>query len=118
MPLRPTVAARSFQSFTHDPVLPGEKKNGNVHAMKTAIDLAGRLVIPREVRREAGLKPGMVLDVRWNRGVIEIEPAPLPVALRKRGRLLIAVPMKPVDALRRETVERTRRKIRRGGMSS
>lgn len=89
-----------------------------VHPMKIAIDNAGRLVIPKEVRREAGLKPGMVLDVRWNRGVIEIEPAPLPVTLQKRGRLLVAVPVKPVERLRRETVERTRRQIRRNNVSS
>lgn len=86
--------------------------------MKTAIDSAGRLVIPREVRREAGLKPGMILDVRWRSGVIEIEPAPLPVTLQKRGRLLVAVPVKPVEPLSRETVERTRRQIRREGGSS
>ncbi len=86
--------------------------------MKTAIDSAGRLVIPREVRREAGLKPGMILDVRWRSGVIEIEPAPLPVTLQKRGRLLVAVPVKPVERLSRETVERTRRQIRREGASS
>lgn len=86
--------------------------------MKTTIDSAGRLVIPWEVRREAGLKPGMILDVRWKSGVVEIEPAPLPVTLQKRGRLLVAVPVKPVEPLSRETVERTRRQIRREGASS
>lgn len=81
--------------------------------MKIAIDSAGRLVIPKEMRREAGLKPGMILDVRWRSGVIEIEPAPQPVTLQKRGRLLVAVPVKPVERLRSETVERTRRQVRR-----
>jgi AbrB family looped-hinge helix DNA binding protein len=81
--------------------------------MKTAIDSAGRLVIPKDMRREAGLKPGMILDVRWRGGVIEIEPAPQPVTLQKRGRLLVAVPVKPVERLRSETVERTRRQVRR-----
>lgn len=83
--------------------------------MKTAIDSAGRLVIPKEVRREAGLKPGMILDVRWRSGVIEIEPALQPVTLQKRGRLLVAVPVKPAERLRSETVERTRRQVRREG---
>ena len=83
--------------------------------MKTTIDPAGRLVIPKEIRREAGLKPGMPLDVRWREGLIEIEPAPLPVKLMKRGRLLIAVPQKDVSPLRPETVERTRRRLRREG---
>ncbi len=42
--------------------------------MKTTIDAAGRLVIPKKIREEAGLKPGTALDVRVRDGVIEIEP--------------------------------------------
>ena len=81
--------------------------------MKITIDSAGRLVIPKEIRREAGLKPGMPLEVRWEEGRIEIIPAPLPVKLVRRGRLLVAVPQKEVSPLTTETVERTRRAIRR-----
>jgi AbrB family looped-hinge helix DNA binding protein len=80
--------------------------------MKTTIDSAGRLVIPKEIRREAGLKPGMPLEVRWGDGRIEILPAPLPVKLVRKGRLLVAVPEKDVHALTAETVERTRRALR------
>jgi len=80
--------------------------------MKTTIDAAGRLVIPKEIRREAGLKSGMSLEVRWREGRIEIEPAPLPVKLVRKGRLLVAVPQKDVSPLRAETVERTRTKLR------
>ncbi|HZS92352.1 MAG TPA: AbrB/MazE/SpoVT family DNA-binding domain-containing protein, partial [Chloroflexota bacterium] len=43
--------------------------------MKTTMDAAGRLVIPREIRRQAGLQPGMPVEVRWHDGRIEIEPA-------------------------------------------
>lgn len=81
--------------------------------MKTTIDSAGRLVIPKEIRRDAALKPGVPLEIRWRQGLIEIEPAPLPVKLKKRGRFLVAVPEKPVESLRGETVEQTRRLIRR-----
>ena len=81
--------------------------------MKTTIDSAGRLVIPGEIRREAGLKPGTVLDVRWRDGRVEIEPAPMPVKLVRQGRLLVAVPEGKAGALRAETVERTRRVLRR-----
>ena len=77
--------------------------------MKTTIDPAGRLVIPKEIRREAGLKPGMPLDIRLRDGRIEIEPAPLPVRLVRKGKLLVAVPGTEVAALTTETVERTRR---------
>ena len=81
--------------------------------MKTTIDPAGRLVIPKEIRREAGLRPGMPLDVRLREGRIEIEPAPLPVKLVRKGKLLVAVAARDVPALTSETVERTRRAIRR-----
>ena len=84
-----------------------------VHAMKTTIDPSGRLVIPKEIRHEAGLKPGMPLDVRWHDGRIEIEPVPLPVTLTKKGRLLVAVAKKEIPPLRTDLVERTRRTVRR-----
>jgi AbrB family looped-hinge helix DNA binding protein len=81
--------------------------------MKTTIDAAGRMVIPKEIRREAGLQPGMPLEVRWREGCIEIEPAPLPVKLVRKGRLLVAVPQQDTGPLTAETVERTRRRLRR-----
>jgi AbrB family looped-hinge helix DNA binding protein len=87
--------------------------HGKINTMKTTIDAAGRLVIPKEIRREAGLKPGVLLEVRFRDGRIEIEPAPLPVKLVRKGRLLVAVPERNVGVLTSETVERTRRALRR-----
>jgi AbrB family looped-hinge helix DNA binding protein len=81
--------------------------------MKTTIDQAGRLVIPKEIRREAGLKPGMPLDIRLREGRIEIEAAPLSVRLVRKGRLLVAVAGAKVPALTSEAVERTREDLRR-----
>jgi len=63
--------------------------------MKTAIDPAGRLVIPKQAGR------------------IEIELAPLPVKLVRKGRFLVAVPEKDVATLGADTVERTRQTLRR-----
>ena len=82
--------------------------------MTTTIDAAGRLVIPGPVRREAALEPGMPLEVRWRDGIIEIEPQPLPVALERRGRLLVARPKVRVRPLGTAAVERTRREISTG----
>lgn len=79
--------------------------------MKTTIDHAGRLVIPKEIRREARLVPGAPLEVRWRDGRIEIEPAPAPVRLERRGRLLVAVPRKKLPKLKAETVEQTRARL-------
>jgi AbrB family looped-hinge helix DNA binding protein len=81
--------------------------------MQTTIDQAGRLVIPKDIRHESGIKPGMPLEIRWENGVIAITPAPLPVKLERKGRLLVAVPTKPVSRLSTETVERTRKALRK-----
>jgi AbrB family looped-hinge helix DNA binding protein len=84
--------------------------------MTTTIDAAGRLVIPVEIRREAAITPGTPLDVRWRDGVIEIEPRPIAVSLERRGRLLVATPLKRVQRLQSASVERTRQALasRRG----
>jgi AbrB family looped-hinge helix DNA binding protein len=82
--------------------------------MVSTIDSAGRLVIPKEARQQAGLQPGMPLEIRVRDGRIEIEPAPLDVRLEKRGRTVVAVPARPARALTSDAVERTRRALRRG----
>jgi AbrB family looped-hinge helix DNA binding protein len=66
--------------------------------MKTSIDRAGRLVIPQEIRRKSDIKPGMPLEVRWEKGTIAITLAPLTVKLERKGRLLVAVPTKAGSA--------------------
>ena len=68
-------------------------------------------MIPKEIRRQAGLRAGMVLDVRWQEGRIEIEPASLPVELVRKGRLLVAVPKAEVAPLSTEDVEATRAEL-------
>ncbi len=81
--------------------------------MKATIDADGRLVIPEKIRRQAGLRPGMSLEVRWQDGRIEIEPAAASVKLVRRGRLLVAGPETAIEELSAETVEETRRALRR-----
>lgn len=77
------------------------------------MDSAGRLVIPKEVRREAGLRAGMPLDVRCRDGRVEIEPALLSVKLVRKGRLLVATAARgKVPVLTAETVESTRERLR------
>jgi len=86
---------------------------GIFSTMKTTIDHAGRLVIPKDIRRESGIKPGMPLEVRWEKGAIAITPAPLEVKLQRKGRLLVAVPTKDTSRLSTDTVERTRTSLRK-----
>ena len=79
--------------------------------MITTIDSAGRLVIPKDVRREAALEPGAPVDVRWRDGIIEVEPQPLRVTFERQGRLLVAKPTRRVRPLRASTVQRTRERL-------
>jgi AbrB family looped-hinge helix DNA binding protein len=81
--------------------------------MRIAIDSAGRLVLPKEVRRLAGIEPGMELELRFQEGRIEIEPAPIPVKLVRRKGFLVAVPERSIPKLTGEVVERTREELRR-----
>ena len=80
--------------------------------MKTTIDGAGRLVIPKRVREQAHLKPGMVLEVSCRDGRVEIEPAPVPIRLVRKGRLVVAVPETQLDVLTAEMVEEIREAVR------
>jgi AbrB family looped-hinge helix DNA binding protein len=93
--------------------LAGGISYGKFATMKTTIDQAGRLVIPKDIRRESGIKPGMPLEVRWEKGAIAITPAPLQVRLERKGRLLVAVPAKDITRLSPDTVERTRKSLRK-----
>ena len=81
--------------------------------MKAAIDAAGRVVIPKPLRLALGLRPGQILDARATDGRLELEIAPTPMKLKKRGASVVAVPDSKLPALTasqvRETMERVRR---------
>lgn len=86
--------------------------------MKTTIDAAGRLVVPKKIREEAGISAGSELTIRVADGVIEIEPAPLEVRLVRRRGLTVAVPRRKVPPLTEERVAATLARIRRRGSGS
>lgn len=81
--------------------------------MKTTIDAAGRIVVPKAMREALDLKPGQLLEIRAGDGRLEIEAAATPMTLRKRGRGVVAVPEAELPKLTsaevRETLERIRR---------
>jgi AbrB family looped-hinge helix DNA binding protein len=58
--------------------------------MTTTIDTAGRIVIPKSLRDQAGLVPGTEIDIRICNGHLEIEPVAT-ITVEKRGRFLVAV---------------------------
>ena len=84
-----------------------------IHAMKTTIDGAGRVVVPKSLRHALGLTPGQVLEIRAGDGRLEIEIAPTPVKLRKRGKGVVAVPQTKLPALTADTVRETIERVRR-----
>ena len=58
--------------------------------MITTIDNAGRIVIPKSLRDQAGLAPGTEIDIRIRNGHLEIEPVAT-ISVEKRGRFYVAV---------------------------
>lgn len=81
-------------------------------AIRSSIDSAGRLVIPKSVREAAGLTPETPLEIRVHDGRVEIEPAPVEVRIEMRRGVAVAVPEGPVPAVSSEEVEAIRRRIR------
>lgn len=88
------------------------RRRGTIRPMETTLDAAGRLTVPEEIREQAGLTPGMLLEVRFRDGRIEIEPATMEVDLVRKGRFLVAVPRGVVPVLTIDEVERTREGLR------
>jgi AbrB family looped-hinge helix DNA binding protein len=82
------------------------------HAIKTTIDAAGRLVVPKPIRVQAGIAPGDTLTVMYQDGRIEIEPAPREVRIEEREGFRIAEPAGSYETLGEDTVRRTREEVR------
>jgi AbrB family looped-hinge helix DNA binding protein len=81
--------------------------------MKTTIDAAGRIVVPKSLRQALNLKAGQCLEIRAGDGRLEIEIAETPMSLQKRGKDVVAVPGIEMPTLTagevRDTLERIRR---------
>ena len=81
--------------------------------MRTTIDGAGRIVIPKATRTRLGLEAGKVVEIRERDGLLENEPVATAMALEQRRGGLVAVPEEPrpplTDAMVRATLEGTRR---------
>lgn len=80
--------------------------------MQTAIDKAGRVVIPAKLRRQAGLLPGTPIAATFENGAVQLKrdvPAP---ELQMQGRRLLAKPRlateEPVDPAKYVEDERNR----------
>lgn len=56
--------------------------------MRTTIDKAGRLVLPKELRERIGLRPGEV-DVTVDGAALRVEPVAADVLVERRRRLVV-----------------------------
>jgi AbrB family looped-hinge helix DNA binding protein len=81
--------------------------------MKSNIDAAGRIVVPKALRQALGLKPGQPLEIRAGDGRLEIEIAATPMRLQKRGKGIVAVPDTEIAPLTAEQVRDTLERVRR-----
>ncbi len=77
-----------------------------------SIDAAGRIVIPKAIRRAAGLTPGTALEIRVRDGRVEIEPAARKVKIVKRGAVRVAMPMDGAELLDAALVSATQKALR------
>lgn len=86
--------------------------DGRISTMKTTIDAAGRIVVPKAIRESVGLAGGSQVEIREVDGLIEIEPVATEFRVVKRGGIPVAVADRPIpmatDEEFRETLERIR----------
>ena len=69
--------------------------------------------MPKPLRHALGLKPGQPLEIRAGDGRLEIEIAPTPMRLKKRGGGVVAVPEGKLPPLTAEQVRDTLERVRR-----
>jgi len=82
-------------------------------AMRTTMDGAGRILVPKALRDALGLKAGQVLEIRARDGRLEIEIAAMVMRLRRHGKGLVAVPETQLPKLTAAEVRGTLERIRR-----
>lgn len=81
--------------------------------MKVTIDGAGRIVVPKALRAELGLRAGAVLEIRTHDGKLELEPVATPMRLVRRGKGLVATTDEPVPPIDADDVRRITESLRR-----
>ncbi len=81
--------------------------------MRTTIDSAGRIVVPKPLRDELGLHPGQLLELEVTDGRLQVEIPPVDMRLERRRHGPVAVADEKLPTLTaeivRQTLERTRR---------
>ncbi len=85
----------------------------HLNGMRTTIDSAGRIVVPKAIRSALGFQPNQELEIRAVDGRLEVEPAPTPMRLVKRGKGLAAVAERELPVLTADAVRDALELVRR-----
>jgi AbrB family looped-hinge helix DNA binding protein len=81
--------------------------------MRTTIDAAGRIVVPKRLRDEMGMQPGQVLELEVKDGRLQVEIAPVGIRLERRRHGPVAVADEQLPTLTADMVRQTLERIRR-----
>ncbi len=81
--------------------------------MRSTIDSAGRVVIPKRLRDRLGLEHGESVEIHERDGRIEIDPVPTAMSLVRRAGGSVAVPEEKLPPLTDEVVRETLERVRR-----
>lgn len=81
--------------------------------MRTTIDSAGRIVIPKPLRRAIGVDGGGEVEVNLVDGRIEIDVPDTPMRLERRDHGIVAVADREMPTLTQEMVRETLEGVRR-----
>ncbi|MCA0337167.1 MAG: AbrB/MazE/SpoVT family DNA-binding domain-containing protein [Actinobacteria bacterium] len=81
--------------------------------MRTTIDAAGRIVVPKALRVAMGFQPGQQVDIVFSDSRLEVEIAPLDAMVTTDSGWPVITPVDPpeplTDDIVREAIEATRR---------
>ena len=81
--------------------------------MRTTIDKAGRVVVPKAMRDALGLRGGAEIEIALVDGHIEIEPVASHIRLERKDGRLVAVSDREMPVLTAEMVRDVLEQIRR-----
>ena len=81
--------------------------------MRTTIDSAGRIVIPKALREQAGLRAGAEVEVELRDGRLEIEPAAVTMRVVEKGRRTVIEADAEMPTMTSEDVRAVLENVRR-----
>jgi AbrB family looped-hinge helix DNA binding protein len=81
--------------------------------MRTTIDAAGRLVVPKRLREALGFEAGQELELTVRDGRLEVEAPPTPMRIDGKGHAARAVPERDLPPLSTAQVRETLEDVRR-----